>query len=450
MPNMENSRWENNEGRIIKKNLQRQLGDMPSDWLTGIFLRKEGNKYIISFMHTYFKQWFFINKKSLFEKGLQKIAGKDLNPDHDIFYGDVVINAANEQDINLNPVLTHASYVRQNSHVPDTLQSNGISNPNRNFNNFIINNKNNAIVEFVKKFIERKEINPAKIVLCGSSGSGKSHLLNAIYQEYLRIGKYAILRSADPFCLNDRLFLKMRFNFLASVLIIDDLHVLINYPHIQENLVNFLEQAGTRGLESVIFGFTGRILNLKQLQKRLLTRLENSFTFELADADLDLRLQYLDYANKAEQLNLTRDIKMFLARRAQSIAGLKGILEKIKISFSHTPPALSDIEALTQTQKTGGDWRSILKLISRRLEVKPEEILGVSRKPELVLARQIAMYLCRKCLGFSYPELGKIFGGKDHSTAMHSIKKIQKLRTDNGDMHKFITELENQLQVMNN
>ena len=70
-----------------------------------------------------------------------------------------------------------------------------------------------------------------------------------------------------------------------------------------------------------------------------------------------------------------------------------------------------------------------------------KDLRGRKRDPKLVRARQIAMYLCRELLGESYPSLGRMFGGKDHSTVIHAVKKIKETQVTNKDVHILVTEL---------
>ena len=86
--------------------------------------------------------------------------------------------------------------------------------------------------------------------------------------------------------------------------------------------------------------------------------------------------------------------------------------------------------------------REILGEVARKLNLKAEDVLGGKRRPDLVLARQISMYICRKKLGLSYPELGRAFGGRDHSTVIYAINKIKKLMVSNKSVHQLVTEIE--------
>jgi chromosomal replication initiator protein len=84
---------------------------------------------------------------------------------------------------------------------------------------------------------------------------------------------------------------------------------------------------------------------------------------------------------------------------------------------------------------------TVLAVVAARYGFTPRDLRGKKRNSRLVQARQIAMYLCRELLGESYPSLGQIFGGKDHSTVIYAVKKIQQTRLKNKDMHILVTEL---------
>ena len=108
---------------------------------------------------------------------------------------------------------------------------------------------------------------------------------------------------------------------------------------------------------------------------------------------------------------------------------------------SLTPADLENIVRTGGAERPPG-CREILNEVARGLNLRPEDILGSRRRPDLVLARQVAMYLCRQKLGLSYPELGRAFGGRDHSTVIHAIKKIKKLLISNKDVQRLVTQLE--------
>ena len=96
--------------------------------------------------------------------------------------------------------------------------------------------------------------------------------------------------------------------------------------------------------------------------------------------------------------------------------------------------------------RQGGDSSAltpqlIVSIVGEHCGVPAKEILGEKRRPDLVQARQLAMYLCRELLGHSYPVIGRMFGGKDHSTVMHGVKKIKLLQESDRLAHSMVTEL---------
>ena len=104
----------------------------------------------------------------------------------------------------------------------------------------------------------------------------------------------------------------------------------------------------------------------------------------------------------------------------------------------------ADLENIVRTgvaDKTPG-CLEILGVVARAMNLRPEDVLGGKRRPDLVLARQVSMYICRRKLGLSYPELGRAFGGKDHSTVIYAIKKIKKILVSDKALQQLVTELE--------
>ena len=87
------------------------------------------------------------------------------------------------------------------------------------------------------------------------------------------------------------------------------------------------------------------------------------------------------------------------------------------------------------------DAAQIIRVVAHYHELDPEDLKSSKRHHSIVIARQAAMYLCRKLLGYSYPQLGILFGGKDHSTAIYGIKKIKKLQENNKEIKNMLTTL---------
>ena len=196
----------------------------------------------------------------------------------------------------------------------------------------------------------------------------------------------------------------------------------------------------------MVFACTGQPQALKALDERLRSRLESGLVVELMEPDLDVRMRYLQAMSKERHMNLTREQMLFIAQRCSQFRLLQGLLLKVAAFCSVTGCELSqaDLENIVRTgvaDKTPG-CLEILGVVARAMNLRPEDVLGGKRRPDLVLARQVSMYICRRKLGLSYPELGRAFGGKDHSTVIYAIKKIKKILVSDKALQQLVTELE--------
>ena len=144
-------------------------------------------------------------------------------------------------------------------------------------------------------------------------------------------------------------------------------------------------------------------------------------------------------------LNLTRAQIMSICRHSARFSAILGLLQKIEFYGKLTGQEFTpeELEKLAHPANQPASWQKITGRVALRLGVRQADLLGPSRKQEHVFARQAAMYLCRNGLGLSYPELGRLFGGRDHATVIHGIRKIQQLRKVDKDINNLLTELEN-------
>ena len=108
------------------------------------------------------------------------------------------------------------------------------------------------------------------------------------------------------------------------------------------------------------------------------------------------------------------------------------------------PPPASPVNGDSRPGRPPG-CREILGEVARGLNLRPEDILGGKRRPDLVLARQVAMYLCRQKLGLSYPELGRAFGGRDHSTVIHACKSVENMLVTDPLLKSIAQEIEKKI-----
>jgi len=132
------------------------------------------------------------------------------------------------------------------------------------------------------------------------------------------------------------------------------------------------------------------------------------------------------------RLPLSREQLLLIAQHCPDVRRLSGVILRVASHRSLLGRDLSEQDLLNIVRQ-GGDSSAltpqlIVSISGEHCGVPAKEILGEKRRPDLVQARQLAMYLCRELLGHSYPVIGRMFGGKDHSTVMHGVKKIKLLQ----------------------
>lgn len=378
-------------------------------FLAALNFAGSGKDIMISFCHAYFADYYFGGLRAEMELALRKCLG--------------------------NITIRYAE---------TPLATPGKDNGSEPFADFFCSERNAPVMEAARHLCADSDHVCHFLILRGGSGTGKSHLLTTMARALGNLfSERAILRIQARF-----------FNPAASpeafwrrrrALLLDDLQEVIHDSERQRSISACIDFAlAAPGFYRLVVACSG---DISGFGPKLYQRLERGLLLNLHAADLAARIQYTELESRRLGLSLPKNRITLIARQIQEIPAIAGVLQKYKFfcklggpTFSHD--MLADIAI---PDRTSGGWQRILMLVADRLALKPAEILSKNRRQEFVLARHAAMFLCRVKLGLSYPELGRIFGGMDHSTVMHGIKKIQKLRASDSDMHKLLTELENEL-----
>lgn len=322
----------------------------------------------------------------------------------------------------------------------------GQSQPVDPFSGFLTNSRTLDTVRACARASNPKIAGAMLLIICGPPGSGKSHLLSCMYKAMLKAkGPAKVTKSsALAFASSSR---PDSFWQQGSALLLDDLQDLLPEPKLQATLANHLDivlDKDEPGWRRVALAFGGQPAQLRNFSPRLAHRIQAGLVLELFAADLSMKISYLENRTKEENLKLTHEQLLSLARHAQGIGPLNGFLQKLGF-YAKTGDRVLTVEALeklTLPANQSPAWQAIIQKVAQKLNLKPGDLTGMSRKHEVAQARQIAMCLCRTKLRLSYPELGRLFGGRDHSTVLYAIRKIQQLRHVDKVLHNLMTELE--------
>lgn len=434
--------------------LERSLPHEPRPWLHGLGVLEADGMVEITFPHALYER-FFSPYRQMFETALRQC----LPPGTQIRYRTAVIPRPQGKPGGNSPTgALESAGDRPAPPVPLPEPADGTAQaageeappppgPHKTLDDFLCNAKNAFPLEVMRRIARHA---PGAVfqplLLYGGSGTGKSHLLSAVGAAYARQGLRVLSLPAARFCRQADGWARLpeRFWQTVDVLMLDDLQEIIGQEEWQGHLVSLLDHCPPR--RQALFALTGTAQTFKRLQSRLAGRLESGLVTELLEPDLEIRLRYLQEICRLRKLPLSAEEQLFLARRCRQFRLLQGMLLKAA-AFAEMRQGSLSREDIENIARTGGTepaigHREIVEEICRLYALRPEEVLGNGRRPQLVLARQIAMYVCRRRLGLSYPELGRMFGGRDHSTVVHAVKKIKQMLESNKDVQNVVAALE--------
>lgn len=317
-------------------------------------------------------------------------------------------------------------------------------NPRYTFETFVVGSSNDfahAACQAVAKSPGTK-YNP--LFIYGGVGLGKTHLMQAVGNEILRRDRskrieYVTIESFTNEFINS-ISKKRNESFVekyrnVDVLIIDDMQFLAGKEKTQDEFFhtfNALHQAN----KQIIISSDKPPKQLVMLEDRLISRFEMGITVDIQPPDLETRSAIIQSKAASMGIVLQLEVVDYIARHAQSnIRELEGTLTKVMADWEHNKaePTLARIQHLLAADVAS---RPKLKPVSPKLiidkvaayfDLQPADILGSKRDKEIVVPRQVTMYLMREELGLSFPKIAAAIGGRDHTTAMHSVTKIEKL-----------------------
>lgn len=393
-------------------------------------LDKEDGCLTVTFPHRFFESWFSREGKEYFESCLSACLGKNI---------DVRYRTRRSEDY----AVPSMPQVSERGGVPKEKPF----GEDCTLENFMANKKNFfplAVAQEAVKTHKDPSYNP--LVYCGKSGSGKTHLLRALANELSMIfGDRAVFYGNTEQFAQERV---QRKNSAArkvyKAYCIDDIHHMANDTQLQEELTLLLDDC-LYGKMQIVCACSELPSPHKGFSESLRSRLERGIVAELKNPDLDVRMRFTKSRCALHDMDITKEQMLFLAQRCEHLHYLSGIILKTAAFQKLIQRKITD-QDLEKIFENSNNYnmitpQSIIRRVASHFSLTPEDITGAQRKPATVFARQTAMYICRDLMGTSYPVLGRIFGGKDHSTIIYSIKKIEKYLAVHKEAHKEFAEL---------
>jgi chromosomal replication initiator protein len=238
----------------------------------------------------------------------------------------------------------------------------------------------------------------------------------------------------------------------ADVLLIDDIQLLGTKERTQEEFFHTFNQLHD-AQKQIVISSDSPPKDIPGLLDRLRSRFEWGLMADIQPPDLETKMAILDKKSEAVGVHLPDDVRTFMASKTKSnVRELEGALVRL-VAYSSLTDAKITLQMAHQVLKNivhVQDRRvtidSIQKAVAEKFSIRQAQLKEKSNTKKVVYPRQIAMYLVKELTDASLPEIGRAFGGKHHTTVLHSINKIDKERLTNPDLNRLIHSLMDSLQ----
>lgn len=347
-----------------------------------------------------------------------------------------------------------------------TQRSNGLSHSYRQglnerytFENFVVGSGNELAYAACQAVATNPGTKYNPLFLYGGVGIGKTHLMQATGNAVIAGNKEAriVYASSEQFVQEfvDALRFKKNTDFAnhyrnVDVLIIDDVQFIAGKERVQEEFFhtfNALHQAN----KQIILSSDRPPKEIPTLEDRLRSRFTWGMSIDMQTPDFETRCAIIQTKASIHGVNLQPDLVEFLSTYAQTnIRELEGALNRL-LAFCEMrglEPDLAIATSLLGTQKSRPKHitaKQVIERTAKHFSVSVEDIMGPKRDKDIVVPRQIAMYMLRSELKMSFPKIARELGRKDHTTAIHSVEKIDKELSYDSDLREAISDIKERL-----
>ncbi|MBT5186308.1 MAG: chromosomal replication initiator protein DnaA [Kordiimonadaceae bacterium] len=330
--------------------------------------------------------------------------------------------------------------------------------PRFTFDSFVLGKSNELAYAAARRVAENKDVNFNPLYLHGGVGLGKTHLMHAIAwanREHFPNRKVVYL-SAEQFMYQfvsairykDTMSFKKKFRNV-DLLMVDDLQFIANKESTQEEFFHTFN-ALVDNHRQVILSADRSPSNLEGVEERIRSRLGWGLVADIHPTDYELRLGILQQkANSVSEVEIQSEVLEFLARRISSnVRELEGAFNRMVAhsTLIGRPITLDMTQEVLQDLLRANDRRVTVDEIQRQVadyfNIKLSDLSSARRARQVARPRQVAMFLCKQMTSQSLPSIGRKFGGRDHTTVMHAVKRIEELRQTDSVLDEDIIHLE--------
>ncbi len=412
-------------------------------WFKNTFISTiEEDKIIISVPNTFTKAWLEKKYHKDIINALEKVIQKQIK--EIIYKVELIKNRAHKMEnagVNENNQKIEINNINNNEETPqkNKFQTNRFGlNTQYIFETFIVG-KNNQLAHAACKAVSANPGNTYNpLFIYGGVGLGKTHLLQAIGNQLSNTGKKVLYATCEKFT-NDYIQAvrngrgKEFKDFYRNVdlLLIDDIQFMGGKEGTQEEFFHTFNELHQTNRQIVVTS-DRQPKAIVSLEQRLQSRFEWGMIVDITQPDVETRTAILETKCKEKEYSLNEEILTYIATVVENnIRELEGALNRVIAyhQFNQLEPSIDTAKEvlaniINNFQSKSISPKSIIEVVSKFYDIEIIELTGKSRKKELVVPRQIAMFLMREEIKTSFPTIGQEFGGRDHTTAIHACNKV--------------------------
>ena len=448
MPSQETAIWED-----ILDYVKRQIPDVEyRTWFKQVQpMGVDNGTFMIGVPHSFARDWLKTHYGSVLEQALRDLGA----PSPRVGFQVVSFQKSEQQDMfSASPSSPPAGA------SPDTTAPSPRLNPKYVFSNFVVGPNNNLAHAAALAVAEApgRAYNP--LFLYGEAGLGKTHLMHAaghavadrfpnLHVEYVTTETFT--NELINAIREDRMTsFRERYRSI-DLLLIDDIQFIAGKERTQEEFFHTFNALYESG-KQIIVSSDRPPKDIPTLENRLKSRFEWGLITDVQAPEFETRIAILKMNADYRGVQVGSEVIDFIARHVTSnIRELEGALVRIIVyaSMNDAPltrqtaaQALSDVFTPSEAALT---MKDILRVTAQHYDVAPDDVRSKGRRHELVVPRQIAMYLIRELTSHSYPEIGQYFSGRDHSTVMYAVQKVTDQLDEDPDLDRKIREIRGEL-----
>lgn len=326
-------------------------------------------------------------------------------------------------------------------------------NPRFTFDSFVVGSCNQFAHAAARAVVTKPAQRYNPLYIYGGVGMGKTHLMHAIGRELMdTYGSMRIVYTSSERFMNEMITSIKQQKMpqfhqhyrSADVLLIDDIQILGRKEATQDEFFYTFNEL-FEGQKQIVISSDSPPKEIPGLLERLRSRFEWGLLVDIQPPDLETKMAILDKKAEADGVQLPDEVRVFIATKTKSnIRELEGALVKLIAYASITgeritlPMAQQALKHLIPNTDRRVSIEMIIRAVAAKFNLQPGQLRMKSNRRDIARPRQVAMYLAKELTQASLPEIGRAFGGKHHTTVLHSIRRIDELRQKDTDLNRMI------------